>query len=526
MPPAMRSHADVYDINKKTGALILGENRLDDYAEKYLTKHYPKALETPMAIPVEELAKESGLQIKEAQLSASSDVFACCVLVDGEVSIYDPATGECTPRFYPAGTILVDPTSEWSMGEGARRNALMHEILHWEKDRTFFQIHHARLAATGGSLAPMKSRVSTTFFTPSVKSRRKETELQWLEWQAHRLAPRVLMPRPTFTSAANDILDSSPNLSCSTLLDQLAAIFEVSRSAVKYRLLEVGLKSRIAKLADYERVYSFMDEGKEDFTALGYQDAAVLLSGHPRLRRWVQAGDYIFIEGYFVKNSTRYVRIDAHGTYRLKPAAKKSPAKAFLCIQSVVTKDYVGLDKDLDSLFHLEHRQGVDKRIIYIDPAHQATPDGHDDQKVFASAAGTTNSILEDTARLDDIVGDPHSSLCQTIANLLKYREVRYPRTFTERTDLHDALFNRIQNDTVPTMKRETLMALAIGLGLNAYATIKLMEKAQIHLNRDMRPDSVYLLMLERFPGISIYNANGILEAHGIEPLGSKSRSS
>lgn len=526
MPPAMRSHADVYDINKKTGALILGKNRLDDYAEKYLTEHYPKALETPMAIPVEELAKESGLRIKEAQLSASSDVFACCVLVDGEVSIYDPATGKCAPRFYPAGTILVDPTSEWSMGEGARRNALMHEILHWEKDRTFFQIHHARLAATGGSLEPMKSRVSTTFFTPSEKSRRKETELQWLEWQAHRLAPRVLMPRPTFISAANDILDSSPNLSCGTLLDQLAAFFEVSRSAVKYRLLEVGLKSRITKLADYERVYSFMDEGKEDFTALSYQDAAVLLSGHPRLRRWVQAGDYIFVEGYFVKNSTRYVRIDAHGTYRLKPAAKKSPAKAFLRIQSVVTKDYVGLDKDLDSLFHLEHRQGVDKRIIYIDPAHQATPDDHDDQKMFASAAGTMNSILEDAARLDDIVGDRHSSLCQTIANLLKYREIRYPRTFTERTGLYDALFNKIQKDTVLTMKRETLMALAIGLGLNAYATIKLMEKAQIHLNRDMRPDSVYLLMLERFPGISIYDANGILEAHGIEPLGSKSRSS
>ena len=107
----MPSHADVYDINKKTGALILGENRLDDYAEKYLTKHYPKALETPMAIPVEELAKESGLVIKEAHLSASSDVFACCVLVDGEVSIYDPATGEYTPTCFPAGTIIVDPTS-------------------------------------------------------------------------------------------------------------------------------------------------------------------------------------------------------------------------------------------------------------------------------------------------------------------------------------------------------------------------------------------------------------------------------
>ena len=203
---------------------------------------------------------------------------------------------------------------------------------------------------------------------------------------------------------------------------------------------------------------------------------------------------------------------------------KKSPAKAFLRIQSVVTKDYVGLDKDLDSLFHLEHRQGVDKRIIYIDPAHQVTPDGHDHQKVFASATNTMNTMLMDAAQLDDIIGDRRSSLCQTVAKLLNYREIRYPRTFMERTGLYDALFNKIQNDNAQTMKRETIMALAIGLGLNLCATTKLMEKAQIHLNRDLRPASVYLLMLERFPGISIYEANGILEAHGLEPLGGKSR--
>ena len=333
------------------------------------------------------------------------------------------------------------------------------------------------------------------------------------------------MPRSTFTKAANDVLDSSPNLSCGSLLDQLACVFGVSRSAVKYRLLEVGLKSRIAKLSDYELVYSFMGEGKEDFATLSYEDAAVLLSGNPRLRQWVQAGDYIFVERLLRRRTgTRYVRIDAHGTYRLKPTAKKSPAKAFLRIQSVVTKDYVGLDKDLDSLFHLEHRQGVDKRIIYIDPAHQVTPDDHDHQKVFASAANTMNTMLMDAAKLDDIIGDRRSSLCQTVAKLLEYREIRYPRTFTERTGLYDALFNKIQNDNAQTMKRETIMALAIGLGLNLCATTKLMEKAQIHLNRDIRPDSVYLLMLERFPGISIYEANGILEAHGLEPLGSKSR--
>ena len=69
-------------------------------------------------------------------------------------------------------------------------------------------------------------------------------------------------------------------------------------------------------------------------------------------------------------------------------------------------------------------------------------------------------------------------------------------------------------------------MAVAVGLSLNAYATIKLMEKSGIHLSRDTSPDNVYLFMLERFPAISIHEANGILDAHGLELLGSKSRSS
>lgn len=370
----MHSHADIYDINRKTGALILGKNRLDDYAEKYLSERYPQALEEPMAIPVEKLAADDGLRIEEAHLSASSDVFACCVLVDGEVSIYDPDTDEYTLTHYPAGTILVDPSSAWSMGEGARRNAIMHELLHWEKDRTFFQILRARLSGTGEVVEPIKSRASTTFFEPPEKSRRKETELQWLEWQAHRLAPRVLMPKSTFTRAATEMLDASPNLSCGTLLDQLVDIFRVPRASVKYRLLEVGLKTRISTLPDYDLVYRFIDEGVEDYVAITHDDAATLISQNPRFRRWVQAGDYVFVEGYFVKNSARYVRVDASGSYRLRPAAKKNPHKAFLRIQSFVTKDYVGLYKDLDSLFHLEHRHGADKRIIYLDPSHQATP--------------------------------------------------------------------------------------------------------------------------------------------------------
>ena len=45
--------SDVFDINKKSGALILGKNRLDDYATKFLTKYCKQALVEPMPLPVD-----------------------------------------------------------------------------------------------------------------------------------------------------------------------------------------------------------------------------------------------------------------------------------------------------------------------------------------------------------------------------------------------------------------------------------------------------------------------------------------
>ena len=40
--------SNIFDVNKKTGGLILGKNRLDDYASKYLSRVRREALTTPM----------------------------------------------------------------------------------------------------------------------------------------------------------------------------------------------------------------------------------------------------------------------------------------------------------------------------------------------------------------------------------------------------------------------------------------------------------------------------------------------
>ena len=128
--------SDIFDTNKKTGALILGKNRLDDYDTKYLLKHCKEALQKPMPLPIEKILADSGLKIVEASLSKNLDIFGCCLLLDGEVDIYDGDSAEPIKTFFPVGTILIDPDSEAMYGEGAKRNTLVHEALHWEKDKT------------------------------------------------------------------------------------------------------------------------------------------------------------------------------------------------------------------------------------------------------------------------------------------------------------------------------------------------------------------------------------------------------
>ena len=156
--------SDIYDINRKTGALILGKNRLEDYATKYLTKHCKEALETPMPLPVEKILADEKLTVREVSLSKDLDIFGCCMLIAGQINIYDEETESYHLESFPAGTILFDPKSESMYGEGAKRNTLIHEALHWEKDKMYFEILKLKNQAASEKLYPIMCRQSKTFY--------------------------------------------------------------------------------------------------------------------------------------------------------------------------------------------------------------------------------------------------------------------------------------------------------------------------------------------------------------------------
>ena len=525
--------SDIFDVNKKTGGLILGKNRLDDYASKYLRRVCREALTTPMPLPIEQILADEHLTVEDVSLSRNLDIFGCCLLLNGEVQVYDQKTGCMKPQNFPAGTILIDPDYIERYGIGAKRNTLIHEALHWEKDKRYFEILQIKNRAASEKLYPIMCRQSETYYEPSAGKNTKENEVHWLEWQAHRLAPRVLMPHDMFKKKALEIIEHPEDndalpLSCDTLIECLSSFFLVSRSSAKYRLIEVGLEAVIAQFGDYADVYAEILEHK-DYQQLTPVEAFSLAAEDSLLGEWISSGSFIYADGYFVLANPKFVTLKA-GVPQLTTAAKKNLQRCVLNIREQRFANYTYACKDLEGLCYLYktnvQAQDSDKRIYLFDPKLQTNIEEIvPDAKTYAAALESLPAYDEDEEnQLLGMLAMPNNTLCQCLWFLMENRHWTAPSTFTENTGLHANYHGKIRNNDYNNMGTGILMAICVGMKLRLCLIEKIFDKSEQKLNRFQDPDKTYYRILERFPGIPLNDFNGMLKAANLPELGTKEK--
>lgn len=510
--------SDIYDTNKKSGALILGKNRLDDYATKFLTKYCKQALVTPMPVPVDQILLDMGLTVQKACLSSNSDIFGCCLLLDSSIDVYDRETKRYISVDFEAGTILVDPVLEETYGKGFKRNTLIHEALHWEKDKCYFEILNIKNKSASEKLFPIMCRQSETFFEPAEGKKTKENEVRWLEWQAHRLAPRILMPKDSFKKKAEEILKDSTDIFCNGLIKQLSDFFEVSFESAKYRIIEVGLKDTISKLPDYEEVYADVEKST-DYIKLTPAQAIKFLDTNSTLRTWVVEGNYIFVDGYFVLDDERYIVETAEGIH-LTPRAKKNLPKCTLNIREY-RQTYLCHSEDVSCSYSALFKIGsVDDRILTFHPNYQ-TPQVRDPEGAYKAFSKSISSYDEaEEIELIKIIGDPTKTLCDCLVFLMERRNWKYPNKFNEETGLHTNYYGKIKNNNYNNMGTNTLLAICVGLKLSLRLTEKIFGKSNNKLDYYNDPDKTCIRIMERMPGLSLDEFNNTLRELGIHELG------
>lgn len=215
----------------------------DDEATAFLAAYCPEALQTPMAVPIEDIAKKKlGLTVIERRLTEDFSVLGQMCFTGGLAEIYDRDNEEYREIKVKPGTMIIDPDTLIRRNLGSQRNTVSHECVHWTKHRNY----HTMASVVDG-------RTAVAFRCPTdikdEKFKEAWTDEDWMEWQANGIAPRILMPRETVGTAFERLGQESrnnpfiaANLMKPTrwIIEQMAALYQVSKQSAEIRLKELG----------------------------------------------------------------------------------------------------------------------------------------------------------------------------------------------------------------------------------------------------------------------------------------------
>lgn len=196
--------------------LYFREQTLETIGRKVLCQYRPDFLyRAPQAVPIEAIIEYYGLTIEYQRLFNDGSELGRLVYDTGYTIIYNADAHEYQPLWVEAGTVLIDEALLTGENYGRMRFTMAHELAHW--------LIHKRLFMGTGESASMFAY----------------DENSAAEWQANRLAAAIIMPMAQVKRAFYALAMNKVN--ANDRIGELAALFEVSRQAMRIRLEDHNL---------------------------------------------------------------------------------------------------------------------------------------------------------------------------------------------------------------------------------------------------------------------------------------------
>lgn len=222
----------------------------DDIAERFLRKYYPQALTQPTPISVETIVSEMGLSIHQEKLTIDDSIFGKMVFKDTDVEVIEEE--QLVAKHFNKGSILVDKDVVFKRNVGSYNNTVIHECVHWELHKVFHEVK---------MILDQEHSTVSSWTEENLADSSMWSSLDWMEWQANGIAPRILMPKIQTKIKIRELFQTltlvNPDISRSELVqevvDNLASFFKVSRQAAKIRMIDLGFK-------EANGVYNYLDD--------------------------------------------------------------------------------------------------------------------------------------------------------------------------------------------------------------------------------------------------------------------------
>lgn len=318
-----------------------GTELMDGECLALLYEYYPEALDKPIRVSGEELARRMNLKIKYCRLAGSNTIRGQMYFESRIIDILDKNNHVCRRRV-PANTIVVDISSfindDMELKKELYDDTVIHECFHASRHRLFYlgqRLYNEEIRCLSCSLPGLWAGREIDRGAALRKSRNPDTAaagdailsekspVDWIEWQADRAAPRLRMPKTTAETKINELYAElsekhrymSREKLTAYVVAELAAFFGVSRQSAKLRMIELGYEEAKGVLnyvnGSYVENYGFTHGSLEkgQTFSIDLSSAGLLCEADELFRKRIGSGRYQYIDGHFCLNDNRFICI-------------------------------------------------------------------------------------------------------------------------------------------------------------------------------------------------------------------------
>lgn len=499
------------DNNRLSGELVpvISRDQFEHEAEKFLERYYPDALEKTRRIPIEEIAHGMNLRIiEDVPLSDDLTYFGTIVFDDG--NILDKHR-KIAIRNAKRGTICLDPRVKYERSIGTRRTTLAHECFHWYRH----QPYHALMRMIGAD--DKIGRAIQCQINGNSADTDKWKAVDWMEWQAKGIAPRILMPTRTARIKAEELLGkyggakNADVADYENVIDELSEFYDVSRQAAKARLIDLGYSKAEGAYpfvdGHYVQGYSFDTQGLQagQTYTVSYSDLFKAYCFNREFRTLVDSGKFVFVDGHLVFDDEKYVSRDESGTPVLTSYALSHMDECAI----VFTRGYTYGSKYQGTKYYQQFMRNAAPKADQIEYSFELTT--HNKTLL--------DQIAHGKQRAEALRRYP-GSFAETLVALQKERKLSNKK-FADQSLVGEKTIQRLRNNEEYPTSVQTVLGLCVGLKLPPPEAEMLLNKTDFKLNAMKMEGYVYQCILSSCAENSIYEINEMLEANGIPPLGS-----
>lgn len=471
---------------------IFRKDDLDGVADNFLKKYDPNSLLTPTQIDTEYIVQQMGLQLKYASITEDTSIF-------GQIYFRDNLDKNIL-----SGTIVVDDRLQHLRGGGVVRNTIIHECIHWELHR--YALELARIK---------EENLSVLSTTNSMKDEYTSDMIEWMEWHAEAIAPRVLMPKEMFTQEAKaryqrliELSETKDELEIiERWIDDLSFFFGVSKLSAKVRLVECGFEIVKGAYIYLDNQYVPPHKWREgylednhtfsvDLIQLGLQ-----LLAQPHLKKKVDHGQLLYVESHLCINDSRYISYDIAGNPFLTSYARHHMEECCIVFE-LIPKFNVGKSSSLTLLLNRDAGSDIQYTINYPDDKNDSV------EQIVVHI----DDLLEIMAKLNGL-----DSFGPALKEVMVWRDFKN-RELADVSFLGLETISKLRNGKTEP-KLESIIAICIGMKLPPTVSEKLIELSGRTLRNGNRLEMYYKFILSASSSLDVTRCNALLVKQGFKEL-------